>query len=29
MVLAKVFWHFDLELCAGMELWLDQKRGRL
>lgn len=25
MVLVKVFWHFDLELCAGMEGWLDQK----
>ena len=25
MVLAKVFWHFDLELCDGMEGWLDQK----
>lgn len=25
MVLAKVFWHFDLELCSGMERWLDQK----
>lgn len=25
MVLAKVLWHFDLELCAGMEGWLDQK----
>lgn len=25
MVLAKVFWHFDVELCSGMERWLDQK----
>ena len=25
IVLANVFWHFDLELCDGMEGWLDQK----
>ncbi|KAB2572400.1 Cytochrome P450 monooxygenase rdc4 [Lasiodiplodia theobromae] len=26
---AKVLWNFDLELCAGMETWIDQKTWAL
>ena len=25
IILAKLFWHFDMELCDGMEGWLDQR----
>lgn len=25
MMLAKVFWHSGVELCDGMEGWLDQR----
>ena len=25
LVLAKVLWQFDIELCGSMEGWLDQK----
>ena len=24
-ILAKMVWHFDLELCDGSEKWIDQK----
>lgn len=25
LMLAKTLWHYDLELCPGMENWVDQK----
>ncbi|KAF9879627.1 hypothetical protein CkaCkLH20_03170 [Colletotrichum karsti] len=25
LILAKTLWHYDLEMCSGMESWVDQK----